>query len=357
MSFSNIFFHKKHSESVVFIDIGASSVAGAYAHYAEGEVPALLYTRRLPIELHKDEPHETAMLRALHVLGDALIREGAPTLMRATGRGDAGTILVSIDAPWQETRVRAEKFEQKDPFIFSKSIVARALKETYVAMPGKVLADESIIGTTLNGYETHNPYGKKVHRAAIVILTSLIDERIANGIATTLRNLYHTKNVLLIAGSSLRYQTLRAVFPHESDMLILDATGSLTSIALVRKNFLVTVNEMSPASGPPAESSDAVTPDAWIQRIKDELVEIAKDFPLPRTIFLLAQESEIASLQKSLEAAKLGGLWLSDNPLTIVPVLASHMNGSIRQVTATPPDLPLLLMTLFWHYRTPEEKP
>lgn len=349
MSFSSTFFRSKHSESVVLVDIGTAAVAGAYVRYPEDDVPVILYTKRLPIEVRKDEPHETAMLRALQMLGETLIREGAPVLVRAAGNGRADTILVSIDAPWQETKVRTEDFEQKVPFVFTKSIVAEALKKNHVPVSGKLLADESIIGTVLNGYETRNPYGKKVHRASIIILTSLIDERIANDIATTLRSLYHTNHILHIVGSSLRYQAMRIAFPHERNALILDATGPLTSIALVRKNLLVTVIEM------PENTSVAATDATWMQRIKDELTEIAKHFPLPRIIFLLGQESEITSLRATLDAAKLGELWLSDNPPNIVSVLASHISGTIKQAATTPPDLPLLFMTLFWQHCTPEE--
>ena len=97
MSFLDIFHKKeKHVESVVLIDIAADSVAGAYARYTEGENPTLLYTNRLPIEIRDVEPHEQAMLRALKTLGDGLIRDGAPILMRATGSGSVDSILISI---------------------------------------------------------------------------------------------------------------------------------------------------------------------------------------------------------------------------------------------------------------------
>src|SRR5680860_1006988 len=98
MSFLSNTSEKKISESVVLIDIGAGSVAGANALYKEGETPVLLYTRRFPIEIRKDEPHETAMVRALTALCDSLVREGSPILMRANGSGSVDTILVSIDA-------------------------------------------------------------------------------------------------------------------------------------------------------------------------------------------------------------------------------------------------------------------
>ncbi len=347
MSFFGELFHPTRAESLVLIDVSAGSVAGAYAYYKEGETPALLYTRRLPIEIRGDEPHDRAMLRTLEALGSNLIRDGAPILARTTGSGSADTILVSVDAPWQETKVRTELFERKTPFTFTKSMVATALEKTSIKAPGKLLADESIIGTILNGYETSEPYGKKAHRASVVILTSLIDANVSENIITTLRSLFHTKNILSIAGSSLRYQAMRTAFPHERDAIILDAIGPLISIALVRKDLLVAVTEVSEG----VSTSDT---SPWVQKVVGELTELAKLYPLPRTIFLLAQEQDVSSLERVLNAAKLGVLWLSDNPPKVVSVLASHIVGSIQQMTTATPDLPLLLMTLYWQHRPSE---
>lgn len=346
MSFlSELFRGNQHAESVALIDIGTGSVAGAYVRYTEGEAPAMLYTRRMPIEIREDEPHERAMLRALGILGETLIREGAPALLRATGSGAAGTVFVSIDAPWQKTSVRTEYFEQKTPFTFTRRLVADALGKTRVVPPGQLLADESIIGTILNGYETHDPYGKTARRASVVILSSLIDGKVAKSILAILRGLFHTKSIVSIAGSSLRYQAMRAAFPHERDALIVDATGPMTSLALVRRDLLVDVVEVACLAADTA---------AWLQKVSGEFAELAERFPLPRTIFLLAREPDIASLRKTLDEANLGTLWLSDNPPKIVSVQGSHLSGTVKQVTTAPPDLSLLLMALYWRHRVPE---
>ena len=346
MALFDFFSDKKKSESVVLIDIGTGSVAGAYARYSEGEQPAMLYTRRLPITIHPDEPHADAMLRALGILGTALVNEGAPVLLRATGSGSADAVLVSVDAPWQKTAVRTEYFEQKEPFIFTKSLVDAALAETAAIPVGQLLADESIIGTILNGYETKDPYGKEAHRASVVILTSLIDEQVAKGIHSAISGLYHTKNILTIAGSSLRYQAMRIAFPHERDALILDATGPLSTISLVRRNLLVDVLEVA---------SHRAGTEVWLEAITDELAALALRFPLPRTIFLLAREENLSKLRATLDAAHLGKFWLSDNPPKIVSVQGSHLSGLIRQATTAAPDLSLLLMALYFQYRSVEQ--
>ena len=348
MSFLQNIFHKeeKRTESVVLVDISTDSVAGAYAQYKEGETPALLYTRRLPIEAHADESPERAMFRALNILGKDLIREGAPALARVTGSGTAGTIIVSVGEPWQETSVRTEHFDADEPFTFTKNLVEKRLAETGVAPSEKLLADESIIGTILNGYATHNPYGQEAHRASVVVLTSLVERHTANGILATLQSLYHTKRIFPIASDSLHYQAIRAAFPHERDALIITAFGSVVSLALVRRGLLITTIDIPNISFENA---------SWALEVINQCAEIAKQYPLPRTIFLLAREADLPSLRASLETPSLNALWLSNNPPRIIPVVSSHIVGLVRYVATTPPDLLLLLMALYFQYRPKEE--
>lgn len=345
MSFFNNLFRHKNSESVVLIDIGAASVGGAYVHYTEKDSPTLLYNRRVPIEAREGEPHGRAMLRALSVLGEILIREGAPVLSHAIGKGTVDLILVSVDSPWQETSVRTEHFGADAPFVFTKNLITKAIEKNVHEIPEKLLADESVIGTILNGYETISPYGKKVHRASAIVLTSLIERKIADNILSIIQNLYHTKRILPITGSSLRYQAMRTAFPHENNALILDATGPLTSVILIRKGLFLAISEIL----------DSLTGGTtWVDKVTRECAEIAKNYPLPRTIFLLAPESQIEELQGKLAAANLGSLWLSDNPPKTISILASHIAGSVQHAPTVSPDLLILLMTLYYQTKRKE---
>ena len=325
----------------MLIDISADSIAGAYAYVAEGKTPILLYAIRVHIETRAGEPHERAMLRALQNLGETLVREGAPALVRATGSGSADSIFVSIDAPWQKTAVRTEYLEQPTPFIFSKNLAAAALKRTRAAPLEQLLVDESIISTLLNGYETRDPYGKRARRAEIVVLTSFLDARVSRAIYSTLGGLYHTKNIQFISGSSLRYQAMRMAFPLERNALMLDVTGPLTSIVLVRNALFVAIVDIA---------ATAAT-GLWKKEVAKGLVELAKRYPLPRTIFLLARESLLSSLERAISAAELNALRLSPNPPNLVPIRTNHLVAGVHPADNVSPDIPLFLMVLYWHHQ------
>ena len=340
MDLSSLFRRAKQEESVAFIDLAADSVAGAYVRFEEGQPPTLLYTRRLPIEARTGEPPERGLFRALRVLGDALVREGAPVLLRSTGSGSVDAILVSADTPWQETRVQKERFERTEPFVFTRGMVTEALERERKIPPGKRLADESVIGTVLNGYETRNPYGRKVKRATVIVLTSYLEERIAEGVTSMIRSIFHARASLFIAGSSLRYQVIRVAFAPEREALILDATGPLVSVALVRGGLFVALSEL-----PEARTR------SWTEVVIAECASLAEQYPLPRTIFLLARDTKAEEVKQELSLADFKGLWLSDESPKIVPVLASHLVSMVRQASAAPPDLQLILMALFYQQR------
>jgi hypothetical protein len=218
-------------------------------------------------------------------------------------------------------------------------MVSKRLKEIHKDVPAKTLVDESIIGTILNGYGTKQPYGKKATHAAVIVLTSLIESHVALNIVRTLERLYHSKNILPIAGNSLRYQAIREAFPHEHDALILDATNEeLSSISLVRKGLIVSLVQ----AGVPSDTGE------WVSTTVNELAELSRQYPLPRTIFLLAREAKIEKLRHELDRSEFASLWLSDNPPRVVSVVASHMSAAVRQTTEHPADVILLLMTIYY---------
>ena len=340
MHFLLTFFqNKKRKESVVIITLSARSVAGAYAHYTENTLPVVPYARRLPVEMHAGEPEEQALFRALQKLGTDLIRNGAPALARTTGSGTANRVLVVLDSPWQETAIRIEKFEAASPFVFSKNMVTKRLSEIETTSPGKSIAEESILHTLLNGYETMSPYGKTAHRAELTILSSLLDEQLLRKATEIVRSIFHTSQVSSVSGPSLRYQAVRNVFQHDFDTYIIDATDlPAVSFALVRKGILIELISKQLSTEKPNWSTS-------FTRISAEIMQ--KNI-IPQTLFLLAPESEILMLQNGLDTNFFKSISPGAKPPRIIPIFKNNLYGFIRQGVASSADLMLLLAVLFY---------
>ncbi len=314
------------TQSAVLILITGDTVTGACVSYREGELPALLYVKDVPLQSRADEAWERALERGLDELTHALITLGAPLLLRATGTGSAGMIIVSIDAPGESAALRVEKIEEQHPFTFTQQLLAKHLAKNQ-APPGMVLADESLIGAILNGYEVPAPFGRRVTEATALVLESRIARESAEVVAEVIRRAYHTKNIFIIAGTSARYQALRAAFAVERDCLIVDSLGPDTTLALVRHGMLAGLHRSAVLPG---------------------IAALARQYPLPHLVFNLAGESGPALPG----AEELATFWPPEHAPKIVALAAHHLGAFIRTASEERPNLALALLTLYGQTRS-----
>ena len=375
--FSGLF--GKKSEVVAVFDINSSSVGGAYVGIEEGQPPTVIYTKRVPVEL-RNASSETAAVsvpdleRALKSLCEALISEGAPELARVKGSGRIHRIIASVSSPWQQVAIRTEVVEQDRPFTVSRALFATVLKKTGDVPEGHEAWEESVVAALLNGYETRAPFGKKAKRVDLVILSSSIEATVAARITDVLRSVYHTHAVRLVAFSPVAYAALRELYPHEKDFLAIIVSGETTDITLIKRGLLTSTISVSSGTndllratrnvGIPGDAPKVTHLDSLIDPSKNEgfrtraagaeaafLDEIGKGlrsfserYALPRTIFLLAESESREFLRRTLDAAPLRSLWLSDEPLSIVPVLPKHALSRMKAAGAVKEDTTLFLL-------------
>jgi len=327
------------TRSRVCIDIGPNSIAGAYVAYPRERPPVLCYDKRVPVIARPGETSHAALVRALDILGEALIREGAPALAQTTGSGSIDEILVSIDSPWESTVVRTEEVGQDTLFTLTKRMVTGILARGHAEKPvdPAYRVEEHVVDIRLNGYQTKNPYGKRARRASLIILTSSIDTALAGAVESTLARYFHASEAVYISGPSLRFQSLRKAFIHERDLLIIDTVGQGVTLSLVRSGTLVVVTE----------AFAYVDTTTFVAAVLQGLGEITKAYPLPRTLLLLAGEEAAPSLVAGLGSTALGALWLSDKPPRVISVSGTQL----PPVTIAPLSLPDIRLMLMAHYQ------
>lgn len=329
-------FNRKRRKTVALIDIAARTVNGACVHYRDKGVPEVVYGRSLPIEIQQHEDHATAMLRALKMLSSSIETDGVAALARITKESSIDDVVVAIDSPWQDTVLRTEHVVKEEDFYYTKSLEDAVVKKVTSEEDWKY-SNSTIVGTILNGYEVSNAYGKKARKATVIVLAAQMDKRLEQGIRKAVVGLSASAEAKLISGAVLRYKAVRQAFPHEHNALIVDATGPLAEVSLIRNGLLAAVSE-TPEAG--------VVHDLNEQCIRG-FADLAKQYPLPHTIFLLARFDQVESIQKKVATINFSTSWLSDNAPNLQPVLLSHMNGLVKQKTTTPVDLPILLMALY----------
>ena len=320
--------------SRALIDIGPASVAGACAYFDDGKPPVLTYGKRAPIIVNPEDKPETAMGRTLELICDALLAEGLPTLAQA-GAGAFDEALVSIDAPWQQTVAHLEELREERPFTFTKRTLSSILAKSRsaIAEDASKTVEQHVVGVRLNGYPTASPIGKSAHRAALVILISWMETSILSAATEVLRKRLHISRPTFVSGAALRYRALAANFPHEHDLLILDAASHAAAISLVRGHMLVAVNEFPAGDGE----------ELWTKAVVEALRDLAASYPLPHTILLIADEADAPAHTAAIQSSSLGALWLSDNPPKVV-VVSSAPKDAVEIASDVLNDIRLALM-------------
>ncbi len=365
-------FFSLGSTSIALIDIGSGSVGGGYLSLGKNG-PTLEYAVRVPITIHPDESVESSMLRALVAVNKELTIAGASALRRATGSGSVGEVFVSIAAPWQDTKVRLERIEEAKPFTFTRAMLQTVVQKTAQLPTGRISSGESAIAVRLNGYQTSQPFGKQAKLAEIVILSSTVEESITDKVRKALRASYHSHHITFTAFAPLAYIVLRDMYPHEREFMVIDVTGEATEMVFIRHGFLSsvlsvpygvhhllkTLGNAVPPTSDMQEVKDGVhliknqtaniseARDTWLTEILEALKAYSERHALPRTIFLLSDDPVRDYIRHALDDSRLRTLWLSDEPLSILPVLASQFLPHIKIGASGSADLFLMMLALY----------
>lgn len=370
-----LFGAKRSAQNVALFDIGSGSVAGALTRVSENEPPALYFTARLPVERRGEESVTSAMERSLKALADLMVAEGAPVLRRETGHAGIEDVVASVSAPWQETHITVDTIQESKPFTFTENLLNERIKAAASLKEGCVSTGHSVIATLLNGYEISQPFGKRAKRADLVIVSSSITAEAEAVVKNTIRRAFHAHDIDITAFGEVAYTAFRDLFPHEKDFIVVDVAGEGTDLLFVKQGLLLDVasakcgvnallagvRQAARGSVTPLNDDNVIDSDRnnrfagavstaeeeWLEHIRTSLKSFASRHPLPRTLFLLSDAHAREFLVRRLGAESIRSLWLSDEPLTVIPVKPQHFAPFIKTRGAAEGDIFLALLALF----------
>lgn len=358
-----LFFKRRAKrESALLIDIGSGSIGAAYLSYGGARKPALHHAVRMPIAEHDASGAVAEVIKRV-------VTEGSPLLRDATGSGYASRAIVSIASPWQELRVRTARKESVDPFAVTHGVLAELTEPKDEPAMGFSRLASVTIAILLNGYQVKEAIGKRAKNAEAVTVTTYAEERLMESVKQALREHAHVRAVSVISFPWLSYAAIRDLYPHERDYLILDAAGRATDISVVSRTLLadtatatkgvatLTSRASHPISGNETleagvhvirDFADASAYETgkqeWLASIKEALGALAKRQALPRTIFLLADADALAYVKALMDDPSIRSLWLTDEPLSVLPVRPAELSGRVAADAHDANDLFLLLL-------------
>ncbi len=365
------------TERIAVIDVRSSSIGAAYVALKKDTPPSVVYTVRVPIEPHATEPLSEAVPRAIEKALSQLVKEGSPLMHTAVGSASVSKVFVTFTAPWQKSTVFSRVIEKDKPFTFTHQTIAESNRESgQEDEPGMKRVSEQVIATVLNGYEVPNPFGKKIKRAELIMLSSALDKTLMETVAVAVRKALHQHHIEFNAFLPEAYAVFRDLYPHQRDFLVLDIGNEASDVLLAKHGLLIALDgmkhgvaEMGRIARAVGFSSPAVPHDAsvnvvntdrnadfsakvqsaetaWLAEVRASLGALAKQEPLSRTVFLIAEENVKDFLRHLLDAPELRALWLSDEPITILPVLAGQFAPFLAEGSVQPADPVLAILAL-----------
>jgi hypothetical protein len=273
-------------------------------------IPEIRYVTRVPLEMRRGEGDAApALERALTELSRRMVAEGGPELRRASGDGRPDTVLVSIGTPWQQVRARIEQVEKRRSFIYTPKIERGAAARAANQEPaGRRATQESVIGVVLDGRAVARPYGKRARRADLVILSATIDGRMAQAVERALRRGFHAHDLQWRSSAAVNYAALRSLYPHQSDLAIIEAAGENADVALVRAGIL----------------TDAFS-------LPSDSFSTAADRPAaPHVAFLLSDDDASLACARRAAGTCYAPASPADEPPAVIALTPGHLTDRVR---------------------------
>lgn len=243
---------RKGTYTVALFDIGSGSVGVALAEVESG-CAEIRYHKRLPIAIAERPTFEQLSKSMFGTLADLALLLQNKGIARLGGAGEKergiDTILCVFAAPWYTSKTDLVTVRNKSPFAVTRSIIENILADTARDFAGEERKDErfrrgirlieqSVIETALNGYVVSNPYQKKVQQLDTTIFMSAIPSNVYAKVRSVLGQVFNARRTVCHSFPLVAFSVVRNLFPSSNDFLLVDVTGEVTDITVVRDNVI-----------------------------------------------------------------------------------------------------------------------
>lgn len=326
------------------------------------------FSVRIPIAFPDTGRSDLCMLRALETVVNELYDQGRAAFHRATDMHTVDRVFISLGEPWQETKIETQVVSTGKQFTFSRELLSGMLQKREKLEEGKKELQNEVVATLLNGYQTADPYGKRAKRADVIFMSSSMNGETMSLINRSVKRLPARQGARLAPLESLANAVLRAQFPHDADFLVMLVSDEATGVMIANRGIILDATSVPiglQGLMPSRESMktlavnggepDAVAPQpalpekesTWATSVAQVLRAFGSRHALPRIIFLVATDGSATLLKHFLDTPAMHELWLSDEPVSVIPVVSKLLSSFIRHQGQGDADVMLDLLTLF----------
>jgi len=355
--------HSKKGKTIAILDIGSASVGGALVSMKEDGVPEVFFSVREEMVFQGDLNLERFQSSMFHALDRVLNK------IEKSGFGAQRKFFCALSSPWYESETKMISVKKDKPFVVTHKILDDLIKKetnlfrSSVSKAGKMNDESQIIDMKniqikLNGYETGDPYGKRAKNIEAALFIGLSSKKVLEAIESKVSRVFHSSKIKFSTFSLSAFSTVRDIFTDIDNFLLLDITGEVTDITLVKndvllettlfpmgKNFimrkiasgmnvtpeevksLLNISRTSKTDKTTQMRLGGVLHDArkeWLESFTKSIISLSKEVPLPNTIFFTADPDMASWFAESMKKEEFGKFTIT-NEIFDVRFLDSKM--------------------------------
>lgn len=250
-------FTSRNEEISLIFDIGSGTLGCAIVKFNKGKSPQILYTYREPIVSKRNIDSEgltQAMIKTLNSVCDVVLRDGfahLPNPKNSIKR--INKVHYVFSSPWVLSQTKVITVEKETEVLVTRELIESIIKDEEKGFERMYsegnysdtfdfdvdIIERNVVQVNLNGYTTHNPFGKYAHKIEVPFFLSVISRKVVGKIDDVVRKHFSPHGHKAHSCILLSCITLRDMFHAEDDFMFVDIHGELTDIGIVKNGVLV----------------------------------------------------------------------------------------------------------------------
>lgn len=244
MKLFSILKRTKTNQPVVIFDIGSASIGGAVVFF-DKEVPNITYCTRVQLPFQEVAEERRLLPQIEEILTQVALDVQKNGLVSKKGLSATPQEIVCVfSSLWSNTESTNASFEHKERFVVTDSVMDNLLAQIHESKKeektdAETTIEEIVINSLLNGYPTQQPLGKKAQRIEVTFLESTITKELHTKIQDVIFKVFNPDIPLMLRSFTLvAFSVTRDMFEDVKDFLLIDVTGEITDIGVVRNSIL-----------------------------------------------------------------------------------------------------------------------
>ncbi len=369
-----LFFRSKpKNKRVLIFHIGSGVIISAFVLLdgANDSVPEIKSAAVAPMPLMSEPDTQhliSTMLRTLKKSAEGMVSEkiGAPD-----------QIICFLGSPWYATQVRKVRMAKNAPFLVTEKIVRDMIKKesdlfdrellapTRETNSASVLVEREINRFELNGYQTDNPYGKRVSEIGISLVFSVSSEQLISQIREVISDSFHQKDITFHTFGYAGTLATRNLFLSHNEFMFIDVSNEITDIVLVKDGSYVDTASFPAGTNTilrALATQMRVTPQevqtmlslyslnkleatwqvkleraldpilaTWTRMFEETISKLSQEFALPHTIALFTDPHMYGIIRQGIMNESFAKMALAPKTFTVVPLQDMPWHSYVRQ--------------------------